>query len=69
MLTRERKATSIVEYRLVVRKIIPWKYSSSRRKTTRTVSEEQEVGDDLTRYELVSFNISWRTFGHEYVSF
>ncbi len=33
MLTRERKARSMVEERLVVRKMMPLKYSSSRRKT------------------------------------
>jgi hypothetical protein len=33
MCTRERNAMSIVLYKLVVRKMIPWKYSSSRRKT------------------------------------
>jgi len=33
ILTRERKARSMVEERLVVRKMMPLKYSSSRRKT------------------------------------
>jgi len=33
ILTRERKARSIVEERLVVKKMMPLKYSSSRRKT------------------------------------
>jgi hypothetical protein len=33
MFTRDRKAVSIVEYKFVVKKMIPRKYSSSRRKT------------------------------------
>jgi len=40
MCIRDAKASSMVERRFVVRNMIPWKYSSSRRKTNPDISEE-----------------------------
>jgi hypothetical protein len=62
MLTRERKAGSIVEKRLVGKKIMPRKYSSSRRKTgyvrlwrkwrTGKILETSLVTGDVSRIAL-----------------
>ena len=62
ILTRERKAVSTVASKFVVRKTMPWKYSSSRRKTWLifvSIEHPWASRGELTGHKLVTVDV-WR---------